>query len=114
MFGSCHMDPTNTDSVTTTAQGPKASVGGLYEFHSNKTSNTSPTGLYRYVKIADAVAVTNGMVLCADLETGASIVAATPDRSADVASVAACGVAVCAVVAPIDVGVTEAADAALP
>ena len=92
-MGCCHMDPASVNDAS-----PKASLGGLYTFDSNYASNTTPTGIYRYVQIKD-LAVIDGDVCCADAESGTSITKATQDRSADLLSNAACGVAVGAITA---------------
>jgi len=92
-YPSCHKDPSTVNDSSA-----KATVGGLYTFESNYGSNTTPTGLYRYIQIKDAGSaeylVVNGSVLCPDNATGAANLVATGDRSGDATGQGCCGVAV--------------------
>jgi hypothetical protein len=82
------MDPASVNDAS-----PKATLGGLYVFESNYASNTTPTGLYRYVQIKD-IAVADGDVLCPDAATGVVCTKASKDRSADIISTLSVGIAV--------------------
>ena len=95
-YADCHLDPSTTDSVSTLAQGPKATLGGLYTYHT--IGGGAPSGLYRYVQIAD-LTIADGDVLCPDTETLEVCSVASGDRSADVISTSCIGIGVVACIA---------------